>query len=108
MPSTVCRIPVAKPAMMPQAKAARSASQGLAPPRISITATEPPRAKEPSQVISAKFRIRNVKYTPSAMMPQMRPCASPPGAAFQRATGFSEAKYAAMISSVSPEKFFSL
>ena len=58
MPRAVCRMPVMKPATMPARKAKISAAHGLIPPRISMTATAPPVAREPSTVRSAKSNRR--------------------------------------------------
>jgi len=48
------------PATIPARNAKRSASAGFIPPRISITATAPPVASDPSTVRSAKSRMRKV------------------------------------------------
>ncbi len=101
MPSAVCRSPVHSPASRPAASAASSAAQGFHPPRISMTATAPPVVNVPSTVRSATSNNRNVIYTPSAIIPQIRPCAMPAGIFPSRTSGLSDAKYAA-ISTPSP------
>ena len=57
------------------------------PERISITATAPPVAREPSTVRSAKSKSLYVIYTPSAISPQTSPCAKAPGMERKRAIG---------------------
>ena len=79
MPSLVCKSPVTRPASSPAASATSSASHIGQPASVSITVTAPPVVNEPSTVRSATSSRRNVMYTPSAMMPQIRPCATPPG-----------------------------
>ena len=89
MPSATCSTPVTAPVSMPTAKAAAMAAAGLHPARISITATAPPVAIEPSTVRSATSKILKVRYTPSAIRPQMMPCAQAPGIARKSAIGSS-------------------
>ena len=79
--SFVVRIPVQKPAREPAAPAIRIARKGLNPLKTRSAHTQPPRAKLPSTVMSAKSRILNVMYTPRAMMPQSTPCATAPNPA---------------------------
>ncbi len=83
MPHFVWNRPVARPARRPETKAHSRASQQFMPPRISITATAPPVAMEPSTVRSATSSTRKVMYTPMAMMPHTRPCAAAPGSEFK-------------------------
>ena len=60
MPHFVWNRPVTKPASIPARNAHSRAAQALTPARISMTATAPPVAREPSTVKSATSRIRNV------------------------------------------------
>ena len=92
IPNAVCKIPVTNPATIPARNAKTSASAGFMPPRINITATAPPVASEPSTVKSAKSKIRNVIYTPSAIIPQIIPCATFPGSARTSVIGSKAAK----------------
>ena len=77
----VCRIPVIPPANAPANKAGTNASHGFTPFTIKIALTAPPSAKLPSTVISAKFNILNVMYTPSVIMPHNTPCEMAPSIA---------------------------
>ncbi len=60
IPIKVCKSPVTAPARIPAINAASIASHKLHPFRISITATAPPVANEPSTVRSAISRMRYV------------------------------------------------
>ena len=79
MPSRVCSTPVHSPAAVPARRAAISAAQAGQPEVMSIMATAPPVAKEPSTVRSAISSNWKVMYRPSAIMPQIIPWAIPPG-----------------------------
>ena len=92
IPSAVFNSPVTMPANAPARKAMGSVAIGETPTRISITDTAAPVAMEPSTVRSAKSSRRNVIYTPSAMTPQIIPCAIDPGIALNRERGFSDIK----------------
>ena len=81
IPSTVCKIPVISPASIPATNATATAATGFHPFNISITVTTPPVAIVPSTVRSAKSSILNVKNTPIAIIPQIRPWATEPGSA---------------------------
>ena len=58
MPMAVWNTPVTSPASRPTAKATRSATHALHPEVISMAATAPPVAMEPSTVRSATSRMR--------------------------------------------------
>ena len=88
----VCRRPVTIPASIPAANAKIRETHGFISLRISITATAPPVAKEPSTDRSAKSRSLYVIYTPNARRPQISPCAMEPGSARNSASGLKEAK----------------
>ena len=96
MPSLVCRNPVITPAAMPARKEASSASWGLTPAITSMMHTAPPVAILPSTVRSDTPSMRNVRNTPSASTPQIRPWATPPGRARSSAENLREAKYSGM------------
>ena len=66
--------PAAKPARHPAPIAAKVARKGLTPCVIRVTATAPPKGKEPSVVISGKFRIRKVIKIPKPRIAQTNPC----------------------------------
>ena len=68
----------------PATAAINRATTGLTPASTSMTVTAPPVVKEPSTVRSLVPSSRNVMYTPSAMNPQIMPCAIPPGSAPSR------------------------
>lgn len=70
----VFKTPVTSPAIKPPPKAASVAIKGLTPLTRHIVAIAPPKGKLPSAVISAKSRIRKVKYTPMAISDQSNPC----------------------------------
>ena len=79
MPNLVCKIPVTSPAIHPAKNANSIASQMFIPAMVHTTSTAPPVPKLPSTVKSAKSRTLKVKYTPTAMIPQMIPWAQAPG-----------------------------
>ena len=81
IPIFVWKIPVTSPAAMPARTAHRRATQRFVPFIMSITHTAPPVAIVPSTVRSEKSRTLYVRYTPMAIMPQIRPCAVAPGSA---------------------------
>ena len=66
--------PAAKPARHPAPTAAKVARKGLTPWVIKVTATAPPSGKEPSVVISGKFKIRKVIKIPKPRIAQTNPC----------------------------------
>ena len=66
--------PVAKPARQPAPTATNVARKGLTPCVISVTATAPPSGKEPSVVISGKFKILKVIKIPNPRIAQTNPC----------------------------------
>ena len=66
--------PAAKPARQPAPTAAKVARKGLTPWVIKVTATAPPSGKEPSVVISGKFKIRKVIKIPKPRIAQTNPC----------------------------------
>ena len=66
--------PAVKPARQPAPTAAKVARKGLTPWVIRVTATAPPKGKEPSVVISGKFRIRKVIKIPKPRIAQTNPC----------------------------------
>ena len=74
----VCKRPVARPASIPAAKAAKSERSGCTPCAMSTPETAPPVAKLASTVRSAMSRIRNVMYTPSVITLHKIPTARAP------------------------------
>ena len=66
--------PAAKPARHPAPTAAKVARKGLTPWVMRVTATAPPSGKEPSVVISGKFKIRKVIKIPKPRIAQTNPC----------------------------------
>ena len=79
---------------MPAAIAASSAAHAGQPASSSMTVTAPPVANEPSTVRSAMSSSRNVMNTPSAIKPQMMPCATAAGILDSRFSTLRELKYA--------------
>ena len=76
---TVARRPVTAPATAPASMPTRTATTGSTPRLTTRTATtEPPRAKEPSTVMSGMSSRRKVMKTPSTMMPQRMPWETAP------------------------------
>ena len=71
--SFVCKIPVTKPATMPQAIASPIDKTGLRPVVIVAATIHPPKANVPSTVISGISKTLNVIYTPIAIIPQTNP-----------------------------------
>ncbi len=70
----VCSRPVIAPAAIPARVATIRLKNGFQlNPATNNPHTLPPVAKLPSQVISAKFNIRNVIYIPNAKMAQNNP-----------------------------------
>lgn len=69
----VYKRPVAIPARQPTPTAAKVAKNGFTPCVIKVTATAPPRGKEPSVVISGKFKIRKVIKIPKPKIAQTIP-----------------------------------
>ena len=88
MPQAVWNRPVTRPASTPARKAPSMARGIGAPAMVSMMKVAPPVAMVPSTVRSATSRIRNVMYTPMAMMPQMSPWAATPGRALTRCMMF--------------------
>ena len=88
MPQAVWNRPVTSPASTPARKAPSMARGIGAPAMVSMMKVAPPVAMVPSTVRSATSRIRNVIYTPMAMMPQMSPWAATPGRALTRCMMF--------------------
>ena len=62
------------PARQPARMAAAVARKGLIPLLISVTATAPPNGKDPSVVISGKFKMRKVIKIPKPKIAQTSPC----------------------------------
>ena len=65
--------PVISPAAQPARKATKVARKGLTPCVINVTATAPPKGKEPSVVISGKLRIRKVMKIPKPKIAHNKP-----------------------------------
>ena len=81
IPIKVWKIPVTRPAVIPAKVATKRDTHTLCPLIIIMTQTAPPVHMVPSTVRSAMSRTRNVRYTPIAIIPQIRPWAAAPGSA---------------------------
>ena len=69
----VCKKPVINPAKKPDKVARRIAMSGCIPAINATAQTAPPVAKLPSTDKSAISKIRNVRYTPRAIIPHRIP-----------------------------------
>ena len=76
--------PVTKPAARPAIKAKNRATNTFTPLIRRIEHTAAPVQKEPSTVKSAISKILKVMYTPTAIIPHIKPCATAPGIALIR------------------------